>query len=150
MTGRIRRRRKESAITLIQKHRRSAILPVGCGQIDLAVAVQISGGDAEGNVADLIGGWRAKGCVSLAEENTDCVTWVFLVSGIGDRKIEVAVAVEISHHNLVRNKSRIVDRRSEGTIAIAQQDLDLGNKIPEGNDVKLPIMVEVAHRDVTY
>ena len=84
--------------------------------------------------------------VALAQQHRDVVDVGVENIKVSHRQVESPIAIEITHgHGPRLTSSRVVHRRLERSVAVAQQHRDVVGTIVRHHQVELPIAIEVAN-----
>src|SRR5258708_10804672 len=139
----------EAAVSVAENHRYFVVAPALGHQIELAVAIEISGGDSVGvgitQHRNRRTGRGSESAVSVTQQDGE--GFLFMV---GKCQIEDSVSVEVGDANIVGRVSGRKGRAlgfSEFSFAVAQQDGDgVVGRIGYG-DVRLAVTIKVGDHD---
>src|SRR3954469_11415364 len=116
-------------------------MPVGAGDIEIAIAVKVADRNTKGCVAGVVERRSSKRAIPCAEEYRDFLTGGVVTIGIvsaavGDDNIDLAVVVQISQADSLRHAASpraVVHRRRECSVSVAEQNADVVRAVVGGD-----------------
>src|SRR5262249_55659664 len=136
------RRDREGAVAVAMEDADGVLGAVHDHQVDVAVAIEVGGGEIVGGAAGGDGLRWLEGAVAVAEQETDAVG----ARIVGDRDVREAVAVEVGDRGPRWTRTGGVGlRRLEGSVAVAEQNVDA--LAGDGDDIERVAGVEFGESD---
>ena len=142
-------RQNQVSPAIAQEHENLVMSPAIRNRVEFAIGIEVANGNAVNvRIRMCIEGRMRRGRKSaLAVAKQNCEVWRF---GIGDHKIEIAIAIEVAGSNIIRACSACnwrPCRWNEVPLAIAEQDAQGAVHRVGHDDVELTVMIHVGDGD---
>ena len=142
----VRRPRPEAAVAEAEPDRRRIAPGFGEGEVKLAIPVEVveeqRGWMAAGRKGMLDG--RLEASVAIAQHDR-----IGVAVAIGDHQVGIAIVVHVANPDPHRSAAgHRIDRGLEGAIAVSQQHRNRVRSPVRGDQVELPILIDVGGHEV--